>query len=225
MRSALSAYGFALDPDVLDEWRETALWCRVCGQQRLRGILECDEQSGPRVRLRCPDCSPPGEQDMFRFMPPPTQPLLSGRRTLGPALKYTQRYLRDTVNPFVLQALTTNEQRCPHCHQPVRAHLHGLDAPQHPHIQVVLTCTACGLHFSIWAGDLACSLSTNRVIEQFLATSARWIAEPDTLVVQADGPACCFRLTEVERGTRLTVLAHKETLQVLTAYVEEAVET
>ena len=219
LRQDAEAYSLPLDVDLSSGWRESGKWCWQCGQQRLRGTLESLSQGGMALRMRCPTCSVGKDQDILFYAPPPSLSLLSGRRTLGPALKHLHKHFHTTLYPYLLQALTDGEQPCLHCQQPVRAKLLGLDGLSS--LRVVLLCKACGYRLFVWAGELVCSISTHPMVQQFFAQTQRWITEPDLVVEYEGEPACCFRLKDVVSERRLTVLAYPQTLQIIVAFIEE----
>ena len=59
LRAEAEAYGLALDDqDMTTGWRETRLWCMICGRQRLHGRFESPPDGRVNLIMRCPTCSP-----------------------------------------------------------------------------------------------------------------------------------------------------------------------
>ena len=56
---------------------------------------------------------------------------------------------------------------------------------------------------------------SNAHTQQFMQEHPRWISEPELLVEYAGQPAIRFQMADVTSSARLTVLAHRETLQAL----------
>ena len=49
----------------------------------------------------------------------------------------------------------------------------------------------------------------------FMGEHPRWVSEPEMLVEYVGQPAVCFQMTDLASAARLSVLAHRQTLQVL----------
>ena len=49
LRADAESFGLTLDNEVVQGWRETSLWCLICGRQRMQGIFEPDVLPAPFI--------------------------------------------------------------------------------------------------------------------------------------------------------------------------------
>nr|MDQ2717747.1 sigma-70 family RNA polymerase sigma factor [Chloroflexota bacterium] len=108
LRADAEEFGLTLDAEQETGWRETNMWCFICGRQRLLGIFEPLPGGNVNMRLRCPICSAHG-CDITQ-----TGDLIPlNLHSFRPAFK---RVLQ--VFPrFYSQAFTTGYHPCPMCKQ------------------------------------------------------------------------------------------------------------
>src|SRR5579885_1659031 len=57
LREEAEALGLSLDGELAQGWRETRIWCQVCGRRRLHGLFIPQPDGGVNLHLECPDCS------------------------------------------------------------------------------------------------------------------------------------------------------------------------
>ncbi|WP_126629821.1 RNA polymerase sigma factor [Dictyobacter alpinus] len=218
LRHEAEACGFPIDPDLSAGWQETGEWCPFCGLHRLRGSLENGEPGGERaLRMRCPRCSTKSGKDIMRYISPASDELLQGRRSLKPAIKQLNRHHHQQLGPYLLQALMSDQYPCFLCAQPIQVALLGRDTPigQPCSIQLKLTCSYCGCHFSVGAGELLCTVSSHPVIRQFLAQAKRRIIQPDLIVYYRGVNVCRFCFTDLDKAHQLIILARPDTLEII----------
>ncbi len=227
LREDAETFDLALDQESAEGWRETRLWCTVCGQRRLMGMFLPQPDGGINLHMRCPDCERRyGLIDVHnsnvhsRGMIP-----LVGLQAFRPAWKRTMR----GVTQRFTQALSAGERRCPYCGAPASLQLTekaqmeragevvpmGLAA--HPYqFWLWWSCPRC--HGSSDAGVFAASDLVYWSHEQtlhFMNDHPRWTSEPELLVEYAGSPAIRFQMANRDNAARLTVLAHRQTLRVL----------
>ena len=218
LRHEAEACGFPLDPDLSAGWQATGEWCPLCGQHQLRGALERSESGRVRaLRMRCPGCSPRSGGDIVRYIPPASQTLLHGRRTLKPAVKELNKHHHQQLGPYILQAFTADSHPCFLCTHPVQVTVPGLDTPVGLpcSIQLQLTCPSCGCHFSVGAGELLCTVSSHPIIQQFLVQAKRRTIQPDMLVHYKGATVCRFHFIDLLTAQQLILLARPDTLEII----------
>ncbi len=232
LRADAEALGLTLDQESADGWRETRLWCTLCGQRRLMGMFLPQPDGTANLHMRCPDCERRyGLSDVqssnvhSRGLIP-----LVGLRAFRPAWKRTMR----GVTQRFIQAMSAGEKVCPYCGTPALLQLiektqreleqktRGVAPPglaQHPYqFWVWWQCPQCHTNSSEGAGIFAASdlvYWSDESALQFMADHARWISEPELLVEYAGRPAIRFQMADCASAARLTVLADRQTLRVL----------
>ena len=217
LRADVEAFGVALDEDISSGWRETREWCNLCGQHRLRGMFEPLPDGRVNFRLRCPECSRRTGIDMYSTGG--TVPL-AGAHSFHPAFKRLIRSLKERYAQGYTQALVRGWQTCPTCggRAPLRIDPPGGTWPHFAHqFRVVLACPACQTIITpaAFAASWADS-SIQPVALRFIEEHPRWLMEPDVATRYAEQPAIRFQLSDVSSAARLTILAHAETLEILT---------
>jgi len=215
LRDEAAAFDLALDDEMAKGWRQTRLWCHLCGRHRLIGRIE-EQAAGTSMDLRCPDCWQRYGVAEMRFDP---HPLLHGLRTFRPAVKRVAHVLA----PYALASLRS-PAKCPTCGAPARSHLTpGYDVAQHfpergcfpPFTYLTVECPFCGQSFTS-----ACSIAgwAAPPIRKYMLTQPRWTVECDGLASFDNSVALCSRLVDHQTGARLTFFAHPESLDVLAIF-------
>lgn len=219
LRADAESLGLALDQELAAGWRETRLWCNVCGQRRLQGIFLPQPGGSVNLHLRCPDCA----QLYGLELHSKGLVQLDGVRSFRPAWKRTMQ----GVTQLLMQALARGWYPCPYCGTPASIQL--VDKDEVPNLDpgvravpyqfwVRLYCSRCG--------EEACSpgpmMSADELVywshpltRQFIMQHPRCLNEPDRLVEYAGQPAIRFQLADMSSAERLTVLADRNTLRVL----------
>lgn len=226
LRADAEAFGLALDQESADGWRETRLWCTLCGERRLMGIFLPQPDGTVNLHMRCPGCerrfglSDVGNSSVHSKGLIP----LVGLRAFRPAWKRT---MRGVTQRFV-ETLSAGGRSCPYCGAPTALQLieksQGEVAPglsAHPYqFWVWWACPQCHDGSSAGAGAgvfAACDLVywSNAQTQQFMGEHTRWISTPELLVEYAGRPAIRFQMADYTGAARLTVLADRQTLQLL----------
>jgi len=134
------AFGLAFNADDTRGWRESRIWCVLCGKRRLRGLFEALPDGTYGLRLRCEECSVRYGTDIFSAE---KITLVRGIRSFHPACK--QIVL--TEKTYFAHALKRGWQSCRQCGSRVplkisqsEQNLSSLPEP----IWVALPCSACG---------------------------------------------------------------------------------
>ncbi len=231
LRQDAEALGLVLDEALAEGWQQTRLWCPLCAHHRLEGLfLAREAEDGPNLHLRCPDCSQRYQQDTVHSMGLVN---LSGLHSFRPAWKRTMQGLSDRV----IQALLQDQHPCLYCGKSASIQVKSRntetdsyrscqDVPLYPNsyemnpspFWVSLHCTHCGQRDA--SGDVP---SVDQLVywshpltRQFLQQYPHWSSEPGKPVEYAGEPAIHFQIADVESSNHLTVLAHRQTLRVMT---------
>lgn len=231
LRPDAEALGLALDQEYTGGWRETRLWCTLCGRQRLFGVFLPQPGGSVNLHMQCPAC----EQ---RYGLSDTQSnnvhskglvRLDSLQSFRPAWKRTMQ----AMSRLLLETLRSGVHRCPYCGTPAsirliektpvvqsnEARILPAVLARHPaQFWLWWDCSHCGQGST--AGS-ACFAASDLVYwsytptRQFMREHPRWISEPELLVEYAGQPAIRFQMADVTSTARLTVLAHRQTLHAL----------
>ena len=220
LRADAESLGLALDQELAAGWRETRLWCNVCGQRRLQGIFLPQPAGSVNLHLRCPDCS----QLYGIELHSKGLVRLDGVRSFRPAWKRIMQGMTQQL----MQALTQGWYPCLYCGTPATIQL--VDKNEVPDLDpgmratpyqfwVRLSCSRCG------EGVCSLMMSADELVywshpltRQFIMQHPRCLNEPDKLVEYAGQPAIRFQIADMASAARLTVLADRNTLRVLAIF-------
>lgn len=211
LRAEAESLGLMLDHETTaQEWRETSVWCFICGRRRLQGIFELQPGGEVSLRLHCPACSAPTGIDLVRTG---TIVSFAKRRSFRPAFKQALQALP----PFYAQALVTGYQHCPICKK--LAPLCGIEpetlpAPLYRRLGITLDCPVCG---TITSGIFAFCLTYLPAL-QFFQQHERCVLEPEELIEYEGQSAICASLSDPLSAARLTLILHRHTLQLLAVF-------
>jgi len=209
LRQAAEALDVALDADPLWSWRETREWCNECGRHRLRGTFDRAPNNRIMLRMRCPVCSQKHGLDMMNskgIVP------LDDVRSFRPALKRTVRVMVASAM-HSLQA-----QTCWRCGGPAQVRItDDMEdfIPDLVQFWFRVDCPTCG------PGGMPAGLLVNihPAMQQFMNRYPRWIMEPGLALEYAGQPALRLQFRDATGNARLTILAHRQTLQVLATFI------
>lgn len=210
LRADAESFGLLHNDEVAKQgWRDTSIWCCICGQQRLQGLFESQPGGEVGLRLRCPTCSFVSGNDLINTA---TKVPFAKRRSFRPAFKRVLQVL-PSIN---FQAFIAGYQQCYICGQP--APLLGVEpevlpAPFYTRLSIVCACPACGRSSqSIFSLCLAYPPAA-----QFVLQHERCILEPEELIDYHEQPAIRASICDLSSTTRLTLILHRKTYQLLDA--------
>ena len=234
LRSTAEALDLPLDEHSVDGWRETRLWCTLCGRRRLMGLFLPQPDGSANLHMRCPDCELRSGLAGVDGSNVHSMGLiqLAGLRSFRPAWKRTMQGMSERFT----RALVAGGHTCPYCGAATALHLvdtpHATDgaelAPplgglaQHPYqFWISWACPtchggACPETEVFAASDLV--YWSHPQTQRFMAEHPRWVSEPELLVEYAGSPALRLQMADVTSAARLTVLAHRQTLRVLAVF-------
>jgi RNA polymerase sigma-70 factor (ECF subfamily) len=141
------AESFGLHPGTTDEWRETRIWCPVCGLNRLRGYMGPD---GTPLRFRCPLCHQ--DEGWYAINGNQMGHILRGTKTFKPAYTRCANY----VHEHYREPLMAGQAQCLACGatNPIRLGM-GPHTPRASRTEhgFHFVCSHCGLaeNFSLAA--------------------------------------------------------------------------
>jgi RNA polymerase sigma-70 factor (ECF subfamily) len=233
LREDAEALGLAVDEALADGWRETRLWCTLCGQRRLLGLFLPQPDGGTNLHMRCPDCEQRYGLSDVQSSNVHSRGLvqLDGIRSFRPAWKRTMQ----GVTWRFTEALLAGERPCPYCGAPAALHL--MDKRKAAESQDIVLPAGVARHpyqFWVWWRCSRCQRGTDGHVGVFAASDLvywsdartrrfmleypHWISEPELLVEHAGQPALRLQMADVTGAARLTVLAHRQTLSVLAVF-------
>ncbi len=219
LRVEAEGFGLALEQAHPAGLRETRIWCNICGRQRLQGVFLPQPDGGMNLHLDCPGCF-----QRYGVHNVHSKGLvdLKGLHSFRPAWKRTMQEATRQAR----EALAQGRYACMQCGAPVLFRVWGRDEgvglPPGP-LQFWLGwhCPRCGEGISsvkaIITADDVVYWSDPRT-RRFMLEHPRWITLPDRAVEHAGQAAIHFRLEDVTSTERLNILAHRQTLEILSIF-------
>jgi RNA polymerase sigma-70 factor (ECF subfamily) len=210
------SFGLAVDKERPRGWRETGLWCPLCGHQRMIGCFEPMPHGGIDMRMRCPSCTPSSLSDHIDIVNTRGNVPLENRYSFRPALKRTFQ-----VAPvFYAKVLDTGYLICPTCQTPAK--FRGIEQnifppPYGKRVGLVLHCSQCG---NLLTNTITAASMNYAVTKQFLVQHPRCIFEPEEFVEYEGQQVIRTSLADVLSASRLTMFLHSQTLQPLATFLE-----
>lgn len=210
LRSDAEAFGMALDKEITQAWRNTGIWCIFCGRSSVDGLFEVLSDDRVNLRMRCPNCG----NEWFKSG---GMCELRGLKSFRPAFK------RVIQVATAYWASPHNRQTCCHCGKPAHVQLIGHDetpswlSESWQGLRFIMECSFCDSHMSQYVGGI---LWLHPLVQHFIKDHPRWINAPEKLTEYANQPALHISLVDVMSAARLTILIHRETLQVLASFQE-----
>jgi RNA polymerase sigma factor (sigma-70 family) len=211
LRADAEAFGLSLDNETADQvWRETSIWCCICGRRRLQGLFAPQPEGDVGLRLRCPGCSPIAGTDLIH-----TGNIVSFAdvRSFRPAFK---RVLQ-MVPAFYAQAFAAGYQQCPDCKQLAPfgdIEPEQLPAPFYRRLGIALACPSCGKStYSIFALCISYPPAS-----QFVLQHERCILEPEELIEYEGQAAILASISDVLSSAQVTLILDRQTLQLLASF-------
>ncbi len=203
------SFGLALDPVQVQGWRETRLWCWLCGKRHMIGIFETLPNGCVALRLRCPGCC-----NRYGFDVINSHDLVSmeGLSSFRPAIK---RLYKNVGKRFWI---SLTKGACPQCNGPALVSIidsSDVSFPVPPdHYWIRAACSKCG----ITTTDIFTAFVSYPVVHRFLLQHERCITEPYQLLEHDGRPVICVRFTDVMSADQLTVLLDVQTLHLLAVF-------
>ncbi len=203
LREEAAAYG--LCPPETDGWRETCIWCFLCGRHRLLGRFT---DNHTELTFRCPGCSSLPWDNIAHCR---SKELFADVKAFKPALKRVLLAADEHFGP----ALVHGGAPCHECERfvPLRpglGYVAGECFAREPTAH--LSCPACGSGTNI--GLLHLDLTLPQA-QRFWREHPR-LQRPPAIEVESDGrPALITRLESVADQARLEIVHDRDTWMVL----------
>lgn len=221
LRYEAEAFGLVRDGVLGEGWHETRIWCPLCRCHRLQGcFIHFDaEQKSPNLHMRCPNCFQHYGQDTVHSMGLVS---LTGLHTFRPAWKRTMQGLADCL----VQALSQGFYPCLSCEHLAQVKVQGSDgeamlSPGPYPFWIHLHCVYCGKDVdasgNIPSVDQLVSWS-HPLTRQFLQQHPRCGSTQGRLIEYGGEPAIHFQISNPESTDCLSVVAHRQTLHILTLF-------
>jgi RNA polymerase sigma-70 factor (ECF subfamily) len=232
LRSEAEAFDVLLDWERTGDWHDTRVWCTLCGRRRLMGMFLPQPDGSVNLHMQCPACERNyGLSDVHNSNVHSRGLIrLDGLQSFRPAWKRTMQGMTQRFR----RALLADERPCPYCG--AHASLQVIEKSQLAQIEVGGVDLPAGLarhpyQFWVWwkCPRELCGSSTGVGVfaasdqvywshartQAFMREHPRWVSDPELLVEYAGHPAIRFQMADVASAARLTVLAHRQTLDIL----------
>jgi len=235
LRREAEAFGLALDDASEQGWRETRLWCPLCGRRRLAGMFVVQPDGSLNLHMRCPQCEQDSGLCDIDSSSIHSKGLiqLDGLQSFRPAWKRTLQGTAQHFTQALQSSAYSDAYHCPFCGAPALLRLvdkvsapTGVDLPgslaRHPYrFWIWWRCQqprdGSDWHSGLFAAsDLvywSCAAS-----QRFMRDHPHYISEPELLVEFAGQPALRLQLADTTSAARLTLLANRQTLRVLATF-------
>ncbi|MGE5464894.1 MAG: RNA polymerase sigma factor [Syntrophothermus sp.] len=194
------------------DWEETNIWCMCCGQNRLIGKFQKDQE----FALRCPQCTP-RPRDILIGMDL-TQPYYANM--VGDIRKFKPAYSRllGTLAPLYRQALLSQPTPCPACGTPLQVRMDyriKSDPEFKQSRQILLYCPDCG-----WASNKTLSglVMALPQAQKFWRENPRLIVLPGQEIEVQGAQAFVTRIQSVTSAAELTVISKGDTYELMEAH-------
>jgi RNA polymerase sigma-70 factor (ECF subfamily) len=209
LRTEAETFGLLLDPITDTGWHETRIWCMFCARHYLQGRFDTLPDGRVDLLMRCPNCF---DGEPRAWIKTGGFPELSGLTSFRPAWKRIQRLAIDYWF----------RQHCFWCRSSVPIRLVSLAEmpawlqPWHG-LRFVRECPVCGSNSSFFVGAF---VWLHPLAQDFVTQHPRWINEPEIVTEFAGQPVFRARLTDITSAARLTLMLHRDTLEVLACFQE-----
>lgn len=204
LREEAAAYGLAAGGD--GTWRETRLWCPLCGQRRLRGRWDRSPRTGQFV-LTCPGCCPDPALGAVSATAFGDVPALSGLLGGGGGWRAALARVMVSTRADFLRGLRDGGGPCPKCGHPapVRpvAPAHWASS-RHVGHHAHLACAACRITPNAALAGMALALPE---AQQFWRRHPRLRLLPERAILAEGRPAILTTFESLTAPARIEVLS------------------
>lgn len=211
LRTDAEAFGLSLDDETVDQrWRETSIWCCICGRRRWQGLFEPQSEGMVALRLRCVDCSLHTGEDLIHTG---SMASFADMHSFRPAYKR----LLLLVPPIYAQAFATGYQHCSTCGN--LAPLGGIEsenlpAPFYRRLGITLNCPLCGKSTS----SIFSLCTSYYPAYQFTMQHERCVLEPEEFIEYEGQDAILASISDVLSSEQVSLILHRHTLQLLASF-------
>ncbi len=212
LRTDAESFGLAVDKEMAQGWRDTHIWCFMCGQQKMVGIFELLPNGAINLRMRCPFCALPEDVDMVS-----TYGIvqLGNLRSFRPAIK---RAMLEA--PHVCkQALTQQFIMCPECGK--RATVHGVEQrtvafPFLNRFYIVIDCPNDGMCFTA----IVSACLDHPIVQQFFVDHPRCTFGSELLIERGGQEVIQVQLLDITSTSILSLFVSPRTLEIVSTHLQ-----
>jgi len=212
LRSDAEAFGMAVDNAMVQGWRNTHMWCLMCGQRQMVGAFEPLPNGTINLRMRCPSCSRVEDADIFDTY---GTVQLDGLRSFRPAIK---RAILELPR-LSTQSLAQRFMRCPECGK--RAMVHGVEqctiaSPFLNRFYVVMVCPNDGTSL---AGIISVCFD-HPTAQQFFVDHPRCIFGSEQLIERGGQEVIQVQLIDVASASTLNLFVSPRTQDIVDTHLQ-----
>ncbi len=212
LRADAEAFGMAVDKEMMQGWRNTHMWCLMCGQRQMIGAFEPLPNGTINLRMRCPSCSQIEDADIVNTY---GTVQLDGLRSFRPAIKRAVIELPRLYK----QALVQRFVRCPECGK--RVAVHGVEqrtlaSPFLSRFYVVMECPNDG---TCLAGIISVCFD-HPTAQQFFVDHPRCIFGSERLIERGGQEVIQVQLIDVMSASILNLFVSPRTLDIVDTHLQ-----
>jgi RNA polymerase sigma factor (sigma-70 family) len=208
LREEAQAFGLTLNSNDMRHWRDSRIWCVLCGRRRLRGLFETFPDGTYGLRMRCEACSLKYRTDILS-----TQKIRLKRRLRSFHSAYKQIIVAGKA--YFARALEYAWYPCQRCgaQAPVQLFQQGeRPYPLPDQVWVALPCQACGYTATSSVTSIVCWTDpvVAPIVQRFLAEHPRSFGEPARRATYAGQPAIHLDVLDLNSSAKLTIFVDPE---------------
>ncbi len=212
LRSDAELFGMTVDKEMAQGWRDTPVWCFMCGQHKMVGIFEALPNGTINLRMRCPFCTQSEDVDMVS-----TYGIvqIGNIRSFRPAIKRAMIEAPQVCK----QAMAQRFILCPECGTMATVHdveRHLLAFPFLNRFYMVIDCPNDGTCFT--AVVSACL--HHPLVQQFWANYPRCTFGPEQLIERAGQEVIQVQLFDITSASRLILFVSPLTLEIVDVHLQ-----
>ena len=212
LRTDAEAFGMAVDKEMIQGWRNTHMWCLMCGQRQMLGAFEPLPNGTINLRMRCPSCSQVEDADIVN-----TYGIvqLNGLRSFRPAIKRTIIELPRLYK----QALAQRFMMCPECGKRATVRdveQHTIGFPFSNRFYMVIDCPTDGTSLS---GIISVCFAHPTAL-QFFVDHPRCIFGSEQLIERGGQEVIQVQLIDVISASILNLFISPRTLDIVDTHLQ-----
>ena len=207
LRTDAELFGMAIDKEMAQGWRNTHIWCFMCGQQKMVGVFEPLPNGTINLRMRCPFCAQVEDVDMVS-----TYGIvqLGDLRSFRPAIKRAMLEAPQVCK----QALAQQFIMCPECG--TRAKVLGVEQrtvafPFLSRFYIVIACPNDGMCFTA----IVSACLNHPLVQQFFIDHPRCTFGSEQLVECSGQEVIQVQLLDITSASLLSLFVSPRTLEII----------
>ena len=212
LRSDAESFGLAIDQEMAQGWRDTPVWCFMCGQHKMVGVFEALPNGTINLRMRCPSCTRSEDVDMVS-----TYGIvqLGNMRSFRPAMKRAMIEAPQVCKRAMAQRFIT----CPECG--TRATVRGVERhtlafPFLNRFYIVIDCSNDGTCFTA----IVSACLHHPLVQQFWIEHPRCTFGPEQLIERAGQEVIQVQLFDITSASLLILFVSPLTLEIVDVHLQ-----